>query len=193
MSAPSDENPWRSVVDLLKEKVPVSKLATAIEKEGVQTYDRFGRRIPVTKKDEKLTVIKDRALDLLANYYALTGLEGLIPVSLDDDNFSDLFDPLQNFGWPKDDLPKFDKMPLEVEPEGIHKSVALDSEPHIRTRHTYQTIIAALCEHSKINYLERGVAVKIAKMTDEIGASVSDDTIRSLLVGISEAVGTRMK
>lgn len=53
MSAPNDVgNPWLSLADLLRgkivTKIEVAKLATTIEQFGIQTYDRFGRRILAT-------------------------------------------------------------------------------------------------------------------------------------------------
>jgi len=67
MSAPNDEgNPWLSLADLLQEKRTVATLATAIETSGIQTYDRFRRRIQATDDDAESRVSKKRALDLLA-------------------------------------------------------------------------------------------------------------------------------
>ena len=54
-------------------------------------------------------------------------------------------------------------------------------------------IIAALCEHSTIKPQERGAASQIAKLTEKIGATVSDDTVRRALSKIPDALGTRMK
>lgn len=60
-------------------------------------------------------------------------------------------------------------------------------------RTTLLTIIAALCDYSAINHKERGAATQIAKMTEEIGAPVSDDAIREALKKISNAIESRMK
>ena len=60
-------------------------------------------------------------------------------------------------------------------------------------RNTWLTIIAALCDYSAIRYQERGAAPQIAAMTDEIGASVSDDTIRKVLEKIPDALERRKK
>ena len=60
-------------------------------------------------------------------------------------------------------------------------------------RNTLLTVIAGLCDYSAIKYDERGAAGKIASMTQEVGAAVSDDTIRNLLKQIPGAVATRMK
>jgi hypothetical protein len=60
-------------------------------------------------------------------------------------------------------------------------------------RNTLLAIIAGLCEYSAINPSERGVADKIAVMTQERGAAVSSETIRKVLAKIPEALETRMK
>jgi hypothetical protein len=54
-------------------------------------------------------------------------------------------------------------------------------------------IIAALCNYSRIKHDDRGAAGRIEKMTDEIGASVTDDTIRKWLDKIPDALERRMK
>lgn len=60
-------------------------------------------------------------------------------------------------------------------------------------RNTLLTIIAALCDYSDIKYLERGAASQIFKLTEEIGAPVSDDTVRKVLQKIPDAVESRQK
>lgn len=60
-------------------------------------------------------------------------------------------------------------------------------------RHTFLTIIAALCDYAAIGFAERGASVQIAKLTQDIGAAISDDTIRPLLKQIPEALGRRTK
>lgn len=60
-------------------------------------------------------------------------------------------------------------------------------------RNSLLAIIAALCEHSAIKPQERGAANLIAELTEEIGASVSDDTVRRVLAKIPDALESRMK
>lgn len=72
-------------------------------------------------------------------------------------------------------------------PSGSEKPIA-SSE-----RYSLLTIIAALCDYSAIKHQERGAAIQIAKMTDEIGAPVSDDTVRRALAKIPDALESRMK
>lgn len=60
-------------------------------------------------------------------------------------------------------------------------------------RKTLLTIIAALCDYSAIVPATRGAASQIAKMSDEIGAPVTDDTIRKVLAKIPGALESRKK
>ena len=62
-----------------------------------------------------------------------------------------------------------------------------------RSRRTLLTIIAALCNQAGINYKDRGAAKRISELTEEIGAAVSDETIRKIISEIDDAVEFRMK
>ena len=72
-------------------------------------------------------------------------------------------------------------------PNGPEKTIAANE------RNSLLTIIAALCEYSAIKPQERGAASQIAKLTEEIGAAVSDDTVRRALARIPDALESRMK
>lgn len=60
-------------------------------------------------------------------------------------------------------------------------------------RNSLLTIIAALCDYSAIDSKARGAAAQIAKLTEDIGAPVSDDTVRRALEKIPDALESRMK
>lgn len=60
-------------------------------------------------------------------------------------------------------------------------------------RNTLLTIIAALCDYSAIDSAGRGAAGQIAKLTEKLGATVTDDTIRKVLAKIPDALESRMK
>jgi hypothetical protein len=74
-------------------------------------------------------------------------------------------------------------------------SGAADAAKQMTTteRNTLVTIIASLCNYSGIKHQERGAAVKVAKMTEAIGAPITDDTIRKVLAKIPDALEARMK
>jgi hypothetical protein len=192
MSTLSEEDPWCSIADLLEKKIPVAKLATAIEDKGIEVRDRFDRVFSAIKNDKKSKIIKEQSLDLLASYYDLTGMERLIPGYIEFNNFSDVYKPLKTYGWLKSNLPDFNKIQIEIKSEGVHKGVA-DDKLHIRARRTYQIIIAALCNHAEIDYKKREIAGIIARMTNILGVSVTDETIHNHLKGMSEEVESRKK
>lgn len=60
-------------------------------------------------------------------------------------------------------------------------------------RNSLLTVLAALCDYSAINVSERGASRKIAEITEEFGAPLTDDTIRKFLRQMPEAVSGRTK
>lgn len=101
--------------------------------------------------------------------------------------------------YPRDGLPADSMFVVRTEAlrefEQSVNPVALNLDKPMTTseRNSLLTIIAALCDHSAIKLQDRGAASQIAKMTEEIGASVSDDTVRRALAKIPSALESRMK
>jgi len=62
-----------------------------------------------------------------------------------------------------------------------------------KERYTMLVIIAALCKETNIDYSQRGVAGAIQHLTETLGAPITDDTIRSVLKQINDAVEIRSK
>lgn len=95
----------------------------------------------------------------------------------------------------------WDDMPMELvdlasasaEAEESPAATVLEKPLTTTERNTLLVIIAALCDYSAIKHQDRGAAGQIAKMTEEIGAAVTDDTIRTTLQKIPDALRTRMK
>lgn len=87
----------------------------------------------------------------------------------------------------------------EIVAEGFTMSVEIaapsSAEKPMTTneRNTLLTIIAALCDYSAIIPAERGTASQVAKMTEEVGAPITDDTIRKVLAKIPDALESRKK
>ncbi|MFZ3040686.1 MAG: hypothetical protein WA108_02670 [Thiobacillus sp.] len=77
--------------------------------------------------------------------------------------------------------------------QSVNVASNVDKPMTTSERNSLLTIIAALCDYSAIKPQERGAASQIAKMTEEIGASVSDDTVRRVLAKIPDALESRMK
>jgi hypothetical protein len=116
MSYPNEaNNPWKSLAELLSKKTDVAALATAIEKEGIRTWDRFGRMITATEGDANDLYSKARALDLLARVHEVM----MDPHPSQDrlhalDSFLADYDcPLVRFGWPSDECPDVNKYKSE--------------------------------------------------------------------------------
>jgi len=192
MSAPeSSGNPWLSLGDLLQIKTSVATLATSIEQYGIQTYDRFGRRIAATEDGPEEKVSKARALNLLASYYADITKDPHEQTS-DPDWWFEWFSPLYDFGWPSDEAPDFNKFAEESVPNSVKsRKHDMDSPVETRTRRTYLIIMASLCKKCGINYEERGASQRIKEATEVFGAPVDDGTIQKILKEIPDARESR--
>ena len=162
MSYPDNErNPWMSLADLLSNKNEVAALATAIEKEGIRTWDRFGRMIEATKSDSDDTYSQARALDLLALVYrgvtkARTDIDAGVgnDARHDLDGFIEDYDgPLVRFGWPSDECPDFATYkPEHSVPKTVLQAGPPDEEGLILTRErkSLEAIIRALMKEAKM-------------------------------------------
>ena len=80
-----------------------------------------------------------------------------------------------------------------VAPEGLRNGDSEDKPLGKRERDTLLTIIAAFCKYESWDVQGRGTATTIAKLTEDLGAPVTDDTIRKVLGQIPDALDTRMK
>jgi len=195
MSAPNDEgNLWLSLGSLLyRDRESVATLATAIEKFGIQTYDRFGRRIAATDDSPDENVRKTKALDLLASYYSFQNDLQRNP-DINPDSWFDYDGPFQKFGWPTDEAPEFDKIDTEDAPDSVKpKRQSIDSPVPTRMRRTYLTIMASLCKRCGINYQDRGASQRIKEATEVFGFPVDDGTIQAILKEVPEALEARTK
>jgi hypothetical protein len=197
MSAPDwNENPWMSLADLLGDDTTEATLATVIDTFGIQTYDRFGRRIKATNDHPDENVRTSRALDLLASHYAYRRdpYAASRNPDFDPDAFDACDDPLNEFGWPTDEMPDFEKVVTERVPDSLRpKKPDIDAVASLRVRRTYLTVIAAMCKHGKLDPQGRGTAQRIMEMTDDLGAHIDDGTIQTMLREIPDALESRMK
>jgi len=67
-------------------------------------------------------------------------------------------------------------------------SLKADQSGWTRQRRTLLTIIAALCKNIGLDHNQRGASQRITEMTDGLGVHVDDETIRSLLKDIPDAL-----
>lgn len=97
-------------------------------------------------------------------------------------------------GLPKDSVLVVRTTALREFEQAINNTPASADKPMTTTeRNTLLTVIAGLCDYSDIKHQERGAANQIANMTEEIGAPITDDTIRKMLAKIPAALERRKK
>ena len=156
MSYPDDEkNPWKSLADLLAEKMSVAAIATAIEKEGIRTWDRFGRMIGATKGDANDVYSQAEALRLLAIVYnkSIAAQESDYNQHALESFLEDGDGPLVRFGWPADECPDFGKYkPEHPVPEKIKRSGHPQEGDLLgtRERNSLDAIIRALLKEAEM-------------------------------------------
>ncbi len=121
------------------------------------------------KKDRKVFLEKRDSEDLSSRYYPAGGL-------------------------PKDAVLVVRTDALrELEKSLDTKISAADKAMTTTERNTLLTLIAALCNYSDIDWNKRGIANQLMEMTEEIGAPITDDTIRKIISQIPDAVEARKK
>ena len=82
----------------------------------------------------------------------------------------------------------------ELDFYGHHAGAKKSDKPlTTRQRKTFLIIIAALCSSAKIDPQARGASQRIKELTESLGVPVDDETIRTLLSEIPDALETRMK
>lgn len=69
-------------------------------------------------------------------------------------------------------------------PSGDESAKAMST----KERNTLLVLIAALCKEAKVDYKQRGISIAIKAMTEQIGAPISDDTIRRVFGQIDDAL-----
>ena len=191
MSAPEyPHNLWLSLHDLLcgKHQLSAGVLASSIEKEGIQTYDRFGRRISANGESPESLRVKEHALDLLAQHY-----DNLDSLEYEKNFWRHEGHSLELFGWPEDEAPDFSGYESESLPKAVMASHLMEKVPRIDAKHTYLLILAVLFKEAKIDFDSRGTAGLIAHATEELGSPVSEQTVRNVLKDIPEAIEYRRK
>jgi hypothetical protein len=196
MSAPDDDkNPWLSLYDLLlgKNSILVGVLATSIEEEGIQSYDRFGRRLSSKDQSPESPGVKEEALDLLAQYYREICRSDSDILDFEREFAGCEEHSMMLFGWPKDEAPDFGGYESETIPKRATSSRALDVEPNIRVRRSYLLLIYALIKKAGMDLEMNGLPGKIAKITQQFDSRLDAETIRKILKDIPDAIEARRK
>ena len=175
----------------------VGEVASGIELNGCYCDDQYGRFVLVDEGE------KAKVLSVLSEFHKqrLEFLELLWSIepepnsdysehSLDDPllqrcDTPSWDDPVWRYGWPEDKRPVFSTV------SGARRTTEKPLTP--TERNSLLVIIAALCNYSDIKPDERGASVRIMKLTEDIGAPVGDDTVRSALAKIPDALQARGK
>lgn len=82
---------------------------------------------------------------------------------------------------------------MKLVSEPSNSSPTTGSSLKTTERNTLLTIIAALCDYSAIDLDAHGTAAQIARLTEELGAAVSHETVRRTLAKIPKALKFRME
>jgi len=181
-------NPWQSLAKLIQDGIPVAKLATVIEKQGIQTFDRFGRRGPAVAGESQNKYSVTYALDQLAVYHAEASDPGIEREHLEEylEKWFDGDSPLRDFGWLKDEVPDFENIPYETPP---NKKENIDEPPGKTNRRSYLKMIALLCKKCKIDFLARGAPVEIADLSQQYpNFKLDAGTVRGIIKLIPDEV-----
>jgi hypothetical protein len=197
MSAPNEgTNPWVSLAELLKSGISEAVLASAIEMVGIQTYDRFGRRVTAKDDGSEPTISKARALDLLAEHYSyLTKTQ--IPDDLASDNLISEETDFYEFGWPKDELPNFDGIESENTPRMIRgkKLLNIDGNVSLPKHRSYLLVIGSLFNLANRNKI-KGKEVAYSHIVIEVekmGSRISIDTVENMFKDLPNAIEARSR
>ncbi|MEJ6122973.1 hypothetical protein MT390_13985 [Vibrio sp. 2-Bac 85] len=62
-----------------------------------------------------------------------------------------------------------------------------------KERNSLLVLIGALCKEANVDPMQRGIATSLVKMTELIGAPLTDDTVRKILKQVQPAVDSRVK
>lgn len=158
-------------------------LATAIERHGVWTWDRYGRFVRAGE------AVQARALDFLAaDHRYLVALSAGV-YELDQEERDSVISGLFQFGWLVRDLPNFDLIVGDIDTRPLPSSVRSAAT---KERDSLLCIIAALVDQLGLSPGDRGLAARIEGWTQHIGA-VGEDTIKKYIDMIPDAIERRAK
>jgi hypothetical protein len=107
--------------------------------------------------------------------------------------------PNENDYYPAGGIPKDAVLVVRTDAmlsflQAINEEPSKSQKPlSTKERNTLLVLLAALCKEGKIDYKKPGMAAAVAKMTENIGSPISDDTIRNVFKQIDEALDARNK
>ena len=77
--------------------------------------------------------------------------------------------------------------------QSLENTSLLEKPLTSKERNSLLVLIGALCKEVDIDPNKRGVAPALVKMTEILGAPLTDDTVRKILKQIEDAVSLRNK
>jgi len=102
----------------------------------------------------------------------------------------------ENGKYPSSNIPDDFVLVIKTEELRRFEEILSESTPkplNTTERNTLLTLIAALCKFESIDPLARSTTAEIVKMTEDLGAPISDDTVRKVLGQLKNAVESRTK
>ena len=178
----------------------------AIDNDNLQAYREGGRKVTFEENiayEQRYVYgndLKEWAKRIAPNErptFLYTEIERNTHSSISVDSYKVLkatHDAMENkLSQANDRIQELSERNAAIESEHAKQCVKVDKHLTTTERNTLLTIIAGLCDYSAIIPTERGSASQIAKMTEEVGAPVTDDTIRKMLTKIPDALESRKK
>ena len=166
------EDVFISLLQLYRNKTDISTLATAIERHGIQGWDRFGRL--KTFKDEQGEY--KAALDALAALYAWESdfdniqATEMSPIDAADGLPYSIFD----MGWPADQVPDFDKIKLETRSGELERP----ESSKVRNQRRYQRCVDAGLVMPNNDYARLPDGIKVLAEREGISVTAMSNSIK---------------
>jgi len=184
----------RGMTTLDPENIPTPEEIKALAAYRNDSITEWERRVGVA-----VNHIKAGTLPVVRNAAPLGGHDPYEVLPADAENIvvklADFVAWAVGLGWglPDEFLQANAAAAYPVAPEGLQIGGGEDKPLATTERNTLLTIIAAFCKYESLDPAARGTATDIAKMTQDLGATVSDDTVRRWLKMIPDAIESRMK
>ncbi len=178
--ADADDGVFVSLLELLRAGLwSTGILATAIEKVGIQGWDRYGRFVHAKSNEERRT-----ALDLLADFVSWRR-EAQARDGFQCYEFSDYpgGDMLRYWGWSAQDLPDFSVMPSSpLDDAGPVRATSGET----KRRASLGILAAAFARAAGMPEKRHQRVAWATEQVELLGATLGADTVRDLLNELDE-------
>lgn len=170
---------WISISRLIYQDKPIEipVLAEAIDNHNVQTFDDTGRRILATDGDES---------DYLSKAWAKKHLSIRHNLKIDPIPDDELYafheklqicgDPLDNFGWPRSDLPDFTQINPHVTNNNTHPRNSAPAKSNLNSWIEHARQIA-------LKYIKRHIEQDLHPTQDDVSNHVAEELRKQKIHG----------